>query len=108
MSLSEAPVGWIFIASATMWAGKGIGALIASRRAPAKAGRGERAKKWRWLALAVLQVILGIRFITHSSAHHGISWWLFYAGSGALLIWMLITDVVLWLRSRLKSSAEPS
>jgi hypothetical protein len=107
MSVSDASAGWLFIAAATIWAGKGIGAVIASRRRPAKAGHGERAQKWQWLALAVLQVTIGIRSITYSSTHHGTPWWL-YAGWGALAIWMLITDVVPWLISRRNSMAKTS
>jgi hypothetical protein len=107
MPVNDATAGWLFIAAATIWAGKGIGALIASRRRPAKAGRGERAQKWQSLTLAVLLATLGIRSITYSPARRGTSWWL-YAGTGALVIWMLITDVVPWLRSRLKSTTKTS
>jgi hypothetical protein len=105
MSMSDALGGWLFIAAATVWAGKGIATLIASRRGPAKEGRGERAQKWQSLALAGLLVILGIRSLSYSAAQNGTPWWL-YAGTVALLIWMLITDVVPWLRSRLKSTTK--
>jgi hypothetical protein len=103
--MTDAPAGWITIGTATIWAGKGVSALIASRRAAATPRRRERAQKWQWLALAALQVILGVWFLTDPSAHPAVLWWL-TAGFGALLAWMFITDVGPWLRSRLRRSSS--
>jgi hypothetical protein len=100
ISVTDAPAGWILIGTATIWAGKFIGALVASRGAAS----GERLQKWQWLAFAALQVIAGVRFITEPSPHDGIPWWLAAAGV-ALLTWMLITDAGLWLRSRMSRTS---
>jgi hypothetical protein len=98
--VTDAPAGWIILGTATISAGKFIGALVASRRAPSP----ERAQKWQWLALAALQVSLAVRFITEPSPHDTVPWWI-VAGGVALLTWMLITDVGPWLRSRLTRTA---
>lgn len=103
--MTDALAGWIFVGTAMIWAGKGLRALTASRRAAAPSGYRERAQKWQWLAAAALQVSLGIWFITGPSAHHEVLWWL-VAGSSVLLVWMIITDVGPWLRSRLTSSSS--
>jgi hypothetical protein len=100
--MTDAPLGWIMIGAATIWAGKGVSALLASRRAAATSSRRERAEKWQWLALGALQVIIGLGFITGPA----ILWWL-TSGLGALLgAWMFVTDVSPWLRSRLGRSSN--
>ncbi len=106
MSMSDALAGWITVGAAMIWAGKGVHALIASRRAAPPSGYAERAQKWQWLALAALQVSIGVWFITGPSAHHGVFWWWLVAGFSALLAWLLITDAGPWLKSRLTSSSS--
>jgi hypothetical protein len=100
MSMTMALAGWITIGSATIWGGQGVRALIASRRAAARSGPRVRARNWQRLALATPQAILGVWFITGvSTGYPAIFWWLI-AGFGALLAWMVITDVRPRLRSR--------
>ncbi len=103
--MTDAPAGWIIIGTATIWVGNGVRALIVSRRAAATPCRRKRAQKWQWLALAALQVVLGVWFITGPSAHPAVEWWL-VAGFGALAAWMLITDVSPWLWSRLRRNSS--
>lgn len=107
---TDVPAGWILITAAAIWAGKGVSVLIGSRRQAATAKQGDRSQKWQWLTLAAMQVILGVWFITGPSRHAGISWWLLGAGFVALMIWMFVTDVGPWLRSRVRgrSSHESS
>jgi hypothetical protein len=60
MSMSLALTGWIIEASAAIWAGKGIHALVVNRRAPATRGRRGLAEPWQWLTIALLDMIGGI------------------------------------------------
>jgi hypothetical protein len=83
MYLTDAPAGWIFIGTAMIWAGKGVRALIASRRRAAPSGHGQRVQKWQWFGLAATQVTLGVWFVTDPSKHEGLLWWLI-AGFGCL------------------------
>jgi hypothetical protein len=102
MSMADALAGWIFIGFAAIWAGQGINALIATRRQPAaRRGPVREASKWLWLTLAALQLALGVWFITGRSTHLAAQWWLGVAGGG-LTIWMFITDISPWLRSRMR------
>lgn len=98
--MTDALAGWVCIGTATILTGNFLGELAASRRA----GRKERAQNWQWLAIAALQVFLGVRFVTTPSPHDGFPWWL-VAAALAVLTWMLITDVGPWLRSRLARPA---
>ena len=110
MSATEAVAGWITIGSATIWAGGGVSALIGNRRAAARSGPRERVRRWQRLALAALQLILGVWLITGpSKGYPAVFWWLI-AGYGALLAWMVITEVRPWLRSRgtARSTHQPS
>jgi hypothetical protein len=103
MSMTDALAGWIFISTATFWAGKGIRALIADRhRKPAtRRNRAREAQKWQWLALAAVQLAIGVWDISGPSTHPTAQWWL-VAAVGILFIWLFITDVSPWLRSRMQ------
>lgn len=107
MSITNAESGWLAIVTAAIWAAKGIGAVIAGRRQTTtpRRPRQDRAQKWQWLALAALQVVLGVWFLTGPSRDAAVSW-LLEAGIGALLVWMIITDIGPWLRSRLNGSSK--
>lgn len=105
MSMTDATIGWITIGTAVIWAGKGISALIGSRRAAAPLGFRERSQKWQWFTLAAWQVISGIWFITGPSSRRAVFWWLM-AGFVVLLAWIIVTDVQPWMRSRLTSSSS--
>jgi len=100
MSTTDAVAGWMTIGAATIWGGQGVTALIASRRAPATSAPRERARNWQRLALAALQLILGVWFITGLSTGYHAVFWCLIAGFGAMVVWMLIVDVMPWLRSR--------
>jgi hypothetical protein len=109
MSITNAAAGWLTIAAAAIWVGKGVGAVIAGRRSAAPPSRRDRAQKWQWLDLGALQVALGIWFLTGPTRHPVLSWWL-DAGFGVIFVWMAITDFGPWLRSRLnrRSKHAPS
>jgi uncharacterized membrane protein YgcG len=104
MSTDYAIAGALQLATAAIWAGMGASALIARRRSLATRRQSRLTEEWQWLALAALQVILGVWFIGVPTAHPAVTWWL-ASGFGAVVVWMLITDVGPWLRSRLRSSS---
>jgi hypothetical protein len=92
MSVTGAVAGWINVGAATMWAGRGVGAFIASRRAATSRARDVPAQ-WQWLALAGLQAVLGAWFISGpSKGYPPVFWWLM-AGYAGLLAWMVGTDL---------------
>jgi hypothetical protein len=103
MSMTHALAGGIFIGAAVIWAGAGVRALIATRGATA-AGRRDRTQKWQWVALGGLQVAIGVWFVTGPSKHPAGMWWLI-AGQAAFAVWMFLTDVRPWLRSRLRGNS---
>jgi hypothetical protein len=103
--MTDAAAGWIETAAAVIWALVGVRAVLA-RRSGARPERGMWNENWQWcLTMAAIQLTTGIWFISRSSPRQGpgAMMWVLIAASGAVLIWMVATDIGPWLRSRLRT-----
>jgi hypothetical protein len=104
--MTNAPAGWIEIAGAAVWAVLSLRAALA-RRSGATPERGMWAENWQWcLVVAAIQLGTGIWLVSRSSPRQapGAMLWIIMAASGAVLVWMVATDMGPWLRARLRNS----
>jgi hypothetical protein len=103
--MTNAPAGWIEIAGAAIWAVLSLRAALA-RRSGASPERGIWAESWqRCLVVAAVQLATGIWLVSRSSPRQapGAMLWIITAACGAVLVWMVATDMGPWLRARLRN-----